>query len=1146
MPSVSKKQQRFFGIVRAYQKGTLPTGKTSPEVQRAATSMKKGDVKKFASTKHKGLPEKKKSLPEGYKGEKKDKSLFARYKDLQDPKDPNTLETLLKKKSQQKKMNESVAVKELEDGLVKLDYPSYGEVDDLMKRIASRNGIDTTLLHMQFKAKHLMIPDDWAKKKMFEPIMIPKTPEGLNMKEGSGDDKLKQAAKDKGLDLTNARDRMKAMSISRRRSMKGKVNNPDGPYKEGEKMYEGKKGRFEKIGGAVAGTAGSIAGGLGGAAAMGTAGSAVPLAGTAAGGFAGGVLGSIAGGELAGLKGRMVGRTVDKALGAVTKPMKGSLPKRARTLTTEEGLRDWFGKSKSKDGKGGWVNVVTGGTCASDEPGEGTPKCVSSSKRASMTKAERLSASRRKKKADPNQQSKSGAAKPTYVSTDKKKKVNEEKVSKDHPNHPDRHEDHPDMSYKDAAKIRVEKKTAKKQVESGNRSRFTDKYYPEKKKDLKYPVGNKIVKTGKLTKEQFAAILEDAKMHRQTDINLDRLHDKFSKMDQSVPSNKFMLKRIQKEKKRRQEKAKKENLNPTTQINDSFEIDPKKHKDAQKKQKMRNLAIGNENPNEKKVAEKKAGGPKMMGEGKERSPEYSRGRPGGAIARAMRSKGLDGSGGNQPKKVESKPKYKQDKVKLENDKKKSNISTFTADPIDEAKKPVVKVKLNPDKKIGVKVTDIGAGGKEYVRKNTMDEAKNPAQQAAIAISKKNRLQDMMVARKKKLKETVEMSRKKWKKTHKDFRNDDEKNPRVTRYVDGKGTVSSPVKFTEGSIDPTRSKPKEEPKDPANMAKKKGTVKKGEPDYRNLAADYTPDTSMTEAAAWTRKAGKNKSGGLNEKGRKSYERENPGSDLKAPSKKKGNKRRASFCARMKGMKKKLTSAKTARDPDSRINKSLRAWNCGYEPETGELISEKLGGMVAAVKRKKAVLKQPMKAMDAGARGRRLLQRKEHQKYVSDIIPDHLKDEYTPVIETKEVPKGVKKIAKELDAAVKMHSSQASRLRKAGISEGKKPMVKVKLKDPSKIKVKVTDIGAGGKEYVRKNEIDEEKKKCGEGEYYCNDMKKCRPIPKGYRVGYGGMLKPENESEETKGKNGNGSNGGNGNGNGNGGSHGGNGGSNGGDA
>jgi hypothetical protein len=92
----------------------------------------------------------------------------------------------------------------------------------------------------------------------------------------------------------------------------------------------------------------------------------------------------------------------------------------------EGNLHKWF-KSKSKDGKPGWVNVVTGGTCASDEPGEGVPKCVSSEKRASMTKAERLSAARRKKAADPGQQEKSGAAKPTYVSTDKpKKKMNEE------------------------------------------------------------------------------------------------------------------------------------------------------------------------------------------------------------------------------------------------------------------------------------------------------------------------------------------------------------------------------------------------------------------------------------------------------------------------------------------------------------------------------------------------------------------------------------------------------------------------------------------------------------------------------------------------------------------------------------------------
>ena len=84
--------------------------------------------------------------------------------------------------------------------------------------------------------------------------------------------------------------------------------------------------------------------------------------------------------------------------------------------------------------------------------------------------------------------------------------------------------------------------------------------------------------------------------------------------------------------------------------------------------------------------------------------------------------------------------------------------------------------------------------------------------------------------------------------------------------------------------------------------------------------------IEEGEAWQNKEGKNKNGGLNEKGRKSYEAANPGSDLKAPSKEVGNPRRASFCARMSGMKKKLTSKKTARDPDSRINKSLRAWNC----------------------------------------------------------------------------------------------------------------------------------------------------------------------------------------------------------------------------
>ena len=56
MPAVSKKQQQFFGIVRAIQKGEQAP--TTPETAKAAADMKKSDVKKFASTKHKGLPNK--------------------------------------------------------------------------------------------------------------------------------------------------------------------------------------------------------------------------------------------------------------------------------------------------------------------------------------------------------------------------------------------------------------------------------------------------------------------------------------------------------------------------------------------------------------------------------------------------------------------------------------------------------------------------------------------------------------------------------------------------------------------------------------------------------------------------------------------------------------------------------------------------------------------------------------------------------------------------------------------------------------------------------------------------------------------------------------------------------------------------------
>ena len=790
MPAVSKKQQRFFGIVRAAQKGTLK-GKKTLEVQRAASSMKEKDVKKFASTKHKGLPERKKvKVNEDAKMAKQsDDKLKAAHKKFSgmDKSPANTFmlkriqrEMNRRKKNLKYSMKEDY-VKELEDGLVKMDYPTYDEVDKLMCKIAKDNDIDTTTLHMAFKTKHLMVPDDWAKKKMLEPVMIPKTPEGL--KEDDGNYFMNKIAKEKGLDLTDPRQRRRANSLARHNAAKGNVNNPAGFSKRKKKRkIQIESNDIERIQAAKKSAetvelnqkpTNKFSSGKK------VSRETLKRMNKPENQFEGMKYGMYKGsGEPGGaMKAYLERKKKEKKqvkeeqnpegikLGDVQRikrekqladkqkqaPVVTNKIVSTNKLRTEGSLHKWFKGSKSKDGKGGWVNVVTGGTCASDEPGEGTPKCVSSSKRASMTKAERLSAARRKKKADPNQQSKSGAAKPTYVSTDKPKK---------------------------------------KKMSEG----VTFSYILEKIKRDEYgdPIGG-----------------------------------------------------------------------------------PK----ISEKQKAKNLRT------------------------------------------------------------------------YEGDKKITRSESFSS---------------------------------------------NSAQQAAIAIAKRKRKEDLKVAEKKKL--------------------------------------------------------------------------------QKVNSGFEPNEELVEGTpAWQRKAGKSESGGLNAKGVASYRAANPGSKLKTavttkPSKlKKGSKsakRRLSFCRRMRGMKKKLTSAKTARDPDSRINKSLRKWNCSFEPEHGEVISEgKVAKMIKSLRRKTKVLeKGQKKTRDAGAIAAKIMKQKEHNKYVN-FLP-----------------------------------------------------------------------------------MDEEKKKCGEGEYYCNDDKKCKPIPKGYKIGYGGYLKPENENDESNGKkggsNGNGNgHGGNGNGhggNGNGGNGGGNGG------
>ena len=107
--------------------------------------------------------------------------------------------------------------------------------------------------------------------------------------------------------------------------------------------------------------------------------------------------------------------------------------------------------------------------------------------------------------------------------------------------------------------------------------------------------------------------------------------------------------------------------------------------------------------------------------------------------------------------------------------------------------------------------------------------------------------------------------------------------------------------------------------------KRGEVRKYDPTSKsyksNMADEYEPKL-QEKSAAWQRKEGKNKSGGLNEKGRKSYERENPGSDLKAPQPE-GGPRKRSFCARMGGVKGPM------KKPDgspTRKALALRKWKC----------------------------------------------------------------------------------------------------------------------------------------------------------------------------------------------------------------------------
>ena len=112
----------------------------------------------------------------------------------------------------------------------------------------------------------------------------------------------------------------------------------------------------------------------------------------------------------------------------------------------------------------------------------------------------------------------------------------------------------------------------------------------------------------------------------------------------------------------------------------------------------------------------------------------------------------------------------------------------------------------------------------------------------------------------------------------------------------------------------------------------------------IAIAKKKEQGIDEGETWS-KHNNPRAGGMSKKSVSSYRRSHPGSKIQTavttkPSKlKKGSKsakRRKSFCARMKGMKKHRTGAKTARDPNSNINKSLRRWNCESIEQMQELV------------------------------------------------------------------------------------------------------------------------------------------------------------------------------------------------------------------
>ena len=268
--------------------------------------------------------------------------------------------------------------------------------------------------------------------------------------------------------------------------------------------------------------------------------------------------------------------------------------------------------------------------------------------------------------------------------------------------------------------------------------------------------------------------------------------------------------------------------------------------------------------------------------------------------------------------------------------------------VDEGKK-MVKVKLNPEKKIGVKVTDIGPGGKEVVRKNTMDEGVKGADPEMRKMAAQDRIsgKEKRVSKKQGDRNVANMTRKieqgremAMAKAYEEVE--------LTEVKDKKGKGSGtkdacyhkvksrysvwPSAYASGALVKCRK---------VGAANWGNSKKESFSDWRSefIWEDGDSEKKLTEddMKGMSVKSGHKrptKSGaGMTQKGVEAYRRRNPGSKLKTavttePSKlKKGSKaanRRKSYCARSAGQMKKFPKA--AKDPNSRLRQARRRWNC----------------------------------------------------------------------------------------------------------------------------------------------------------------------------------------------------------------------------